>query len=100
MIIVRSVVGLSLICALAGCAAQQKKQTAGQYLDDSIVTTKVKSAILGDPTLNVLQIGIETYQGKVQLSGFVDSPQSANRAGEVAKSIEGVREVQNNLIVK
>lgn len=100
MNIARSMIAFSLIFALAGCASQQKKETAGQYLDDSIITTKVKSAILGNPTLKVLQIGIETYQGKVQLSGFVDSPQSVSRAGEVAKNIEGVREVQNNLVVK
>lgn len=95
-----SMVALSLVLALAGCASQQKTETAGQYLDDSIITTKVKSAILGDPDLNVLQIGVETYQGRVQLNGFVDSPESVAKAGEVAKSIEGVKEVRNNLIVK
>lgn len=79
---------------------RQKHETAGQYVDDSVITTKVKSAILGDPALKVTQISVETYQGKVLLSGFVDSPQSVQRAGEVARSVEGVKEVKNNLVVK
>lgn len=83
-----------------GCASSQKHETAGQYVDDSVITTKVKSAILGDPALKVTQISVETYQGKVLLSGFVDSPQSVQRAGEVARSVEGVKEVKNNLVVK
>lgn len=98
--LLRIMVSFSLICALAGCASQQRKESTGQYLDDSVITTKVKSAILGDQTLKVMQIGVETYQGKVQLSGFVDSPQNAKRAGEVASRVEGVKEVQNNLVIK
>lgn len=96
----RSLLFFSLILMLGGCASHQKSETAGQYLDDSVITTKVKSAILGDPALKVMQISIETYQGKVQLSGFVDSPQSAKRAGDVASSVKGVKEVKNDLIVK
>lgn len=96
----KSMVTLGLLVLLAGCASPQKRETAGQYLDDSVITTKVKSAILGDPALKVLQVNVETYQGTVQLSGFVDSPESSKRAGEVAKNIEGVKEVKNNLIVK
>lgn len=96
----RSIVAFSLVFILVGCASPQEKETAGQYLDDSIVTTKVKSAILGDPSLKVLQIGVETYQGRVQLNGFVDSPESVTRASEIAKNIDGVKEVRNNLVVK
>ncbi|ACM19102.1 phospholipid-binding BON domain protein [Geotalea daltonii FRC-32] len=99
-LITRSMLTFGLILMLGGCASHQKNETAGQYFDDSVITTKVKSAILGDPALKVMQIAVETYQGKVQLSGFVDSPQSVKRAGEVASSVEGVREVKNNLIVK
>lgn len=99
-LITRSILTFGLLLMLGGCAAHQKSESSGQYLDDSVITTKVKSAILGDPTLKVMQISVETYQGKVQLSGFVDSPQSAQRAGQVAGSVAGVKEVQNNLIVK
>lgn len=96
----KSLLTLSLVIMLAGCASTQKQDTAGQYLDDSVVTTRVKSAILGDPALKVSQISVETYHGTVQLSGFVDSPQSVKRAGEVAQGVQGVKEVKNNLIVK
>ncbi len=91
---------LTLISSFAGCAATQKHESTGQYVDDSVVTTKVKSAILGESTLKMLQINVKTYQGVVQLSGFVDSAQSVLKAGEVARSVENVKTVENNLLVK
>ena len=89
-----------LITLSLGCAATQKHESTGQYIDDSVITTKVKAAILDEPSLKVFQINVETYQGVVQLSGFVDSAQSVKKAGEVAGSVEGVKEVKNDLIVK
>jgi len=89
-----------LITLSLGCAATQKHESTGQYIDDSVITTKVKAAILDEPSLKVFQINVETYQGVVQLSGFVDSAQSIKKAGEVAGSVEGVKEVKNDLIVK
>jgi len=83
-----------------GCAASQKKESPGQYFDDSVITTKVKAAVFNEPELKVLQINVETFKGEVQLSGFVDSQQSAKKAGEVAASVAGVKSVKNNLIVK
>jgi osmotically-inducible protein OsmY len=91
---------LCLITTFFGCAATQKHESTGQYLDDSVITTKVKAAILGEKTLKSLQITVETFKGVVQLSGFVDSAQSATKAGEVAKQVSGVTEVKNDLIVK
>jgi len=91
---------IGLIVVLAGCASTQKKESTGEYIDDSTITTKVKSAILGDSTLKVFQINVETFKGEVQLSGFVDSAQSVAKAGEVARSVGGVKSVKNNLIVK
>lgn len=91
---------IALITAFLGCASTQTHESTGQYVDDSAITTKVKSAIFTDPALKVLQINVETYKGVVQLSGFVDSSQSASRAGEVARSIPGVVSVKNNLVVK
>jgi osmotically-inducible protein OsmY len=70
------------------------------YVDDSVLTSKVKTEIFNDPMLKVLQINVESYKGVVQLSGFVDSSQAANRAVEVAKSVKGVQSVKNNLVVK
>ncbi len=82
------------------CTACAQKETPGQYLDDSIITTKVKSAIFEEPTLKSLQIEVETYKGVVQLSGFVDSKDSVKKAGEVVKKVEGVKSVENDLKVK
>ncbi len=94
------VICIWFITFFLGCAATQKHESTGQYIDDSVITTKVKAAILDEPSLNVFQISVETYQGIVQLSGFVDSAQSVKKAGEVAGRVEGVKDVKNNLIVK
>lgn len=91
---------IGLITAFLGCAATQKHESTGQYVDDSVITTKVKAAIFGEATLKTLQINVETFKGIVQLSGFVDSAQSATKAGEVAGSVPGVAGVKNDLIVK
>ena len=99
-LITRSMIIFTMIFMLGGCAAHQKHESTGEYLDDSVITTKVKSAILADPALKVLDITVNTYEGKVQLSGFVDSERHAKRANEVASSVSGVKEVQNNLSIK
>jgi len=91
---------IGLIATFVGCAASQKHESTGQYVDDSVITTKVKTAVFEEATLKTLQINVKTYQGVVQLSGFVDSTQSISRAGEVARRVEGVREVKNDLVVK
>lgn len=86
--------------ASMGYAASEKHESTGEYVDDSVITTKVKSAIFNDATLKTMQIKVKTYKGVVQLSGFVDSAQSVTRAGEVAKRVKGVKEVKNDLVVK
>jgi osmotically-inducible protein OsmY len=91
---------IALVTVFLGCASTPKKEGTGEYIDDSAITTKVKSAILGDSTLKVFQINVETFKGEVQLSGFVDSAQSVKKAGEVARGVGGVKSVKNNLIVK
>src|ERR1041384_5200019 len=78
------------------CAATPKQESTGQYVDDSWITTKVKSAILAEPSLKVTQINVETYKGVVQLSGFVDSADAARKAVEVARSVKGVSDVKND----
>ena len=89
-----------LVAAFVGCASTPKKEGTGEYIDDSAITTKVKAAILNEPTLKVFQINVETFKGEVQLSGFVDSAQSVKKAGDVARGVKGVKSVKNNLIVK
>jgi len=91
---------IGLIAVYLGCASTPTRESTGEYIDDSTITTKVKSAIFRDPSLKVFQINVETFKGEVQLSGSVDSDQIVNKAGEVARSVGGVKSVKNDLIVK
>jgi hyperosmotically inducible periplasmic protein len=93
-------VALALITSLAACSAMSGRESAGEYVDDSTITAKVKAAMFDDPSLKVMQIGVETMQDVVQLSGFVDSAQTKARAGELARGVKGVREVKNDLVVR
>ncbi|MRR07233.1 MAG: BON domain-containing protein [Deltaproteobacteria bacterium] len=98
--ILKFMVCLALITSFIGCASTRTKEGTGEYVDDTVITTKVKSAILTHPDLKVMQINLETFKGVVQLSGFVNSKESVTKAGEVARSVKGVTGVKNNLIVK
>ena len=89
-----------LITSLMSCAGSKKHESTGEYVDDSAITTKVKAAIFQEDTLKSLQINVETYKGVVQLSGFVDSAQSVKKAGQVAKNVDGVTAVKNDLVVR
>lgn len=85
---------------LVSCSETATQESTGQYVDDATITTKVKAALINDQALKAFQIGVETYKNVVQLSGFVDTRQQAERAQEIAAKVSGVRSVQNNLIVK
>ena len=89
-----------LMAASLGCASTPTRESTGQYVDDSVITTKVKAEIFNESTLKSLQINVETFKGEVQLSGSVDSDQMVKKAGEVARSVGGVKSVRNDLIVK
>jgi osmotically-inducible protein OsmY len=93
-------VGLTLVTFIAGCAGTSKRESTGEYFDDSAITAKVKAEIFKDPTLKVLQINVESYKGVVQLSGFVDSRQASEKAVHVAEAVKGVKAVKNSLVVK
>ena len=86
--------------AFLGCTPSKNSESAGEFIDDSVITTKVKAAILEEPTLKSLQISVRSYKGVVQLSGFVDSVESSRRAEKVASGVPGVSKVANDLIVK
>ncbi len=83
-----------------GCAAQGTHSSTGEYLDDSVITTKVKSALLNDSVTPGSSITVNTVKGTVQLSGFVDTVEQKSRAHDIAAGVAGVRTVQNNIIVK
>jgi hyperosmotically inducible protein len=83
-----------------GCAATPTSDSTGQYVDDTAITTKVKSALLGDDAVKSFEIKVETVKGVVQLSGFVDNAEQKSAAENDASAISGVKEVRNNLVVK
>jgi osmotically-inducible protein OsmY len=91
---------IGLVAVFVGCASTRTQQSAGEKVDDSVLTTKVKAAIFNEPSLKVFQINVETFKGEVQLSGFVDTAATVKKAGEVARGVKGVVSVKNNLIVK
>ncbi len=88
------------LAGVAGCASTATTEGTGEYVDDTMITTKVKSAILNEPTLKVAEINVETFKGVVQLSGFVASTTAATRAVEVARDVGGVKSVKNDMRIK
>ena len=88
---------IALVVSVLGCASTSQRSSTGEYLDDSVITTKVKTAIFNEPSLKVNQIAVETYKNVVQLSGFVDSSDSMNKAVAVARSVDGVSSVKNDM---
>ena len=88
------------LTALAGCAGTQQQESTGQYIDDTGITTAVKAAIFNEPTLKSDEINVETFKGRVQLSGFVSSRASIDRAVQVAQGIKGVTSVGNDMRLK
>jgi hyperosmotically inducible protein len=91
---------LMLIATFSACGSTSKQTSPGEYVDDSVITTKIKSLLAADDFLKSFQIGVETRKGTVQLSGFVDSQKAVDNAGEIARSVKGVKSVKNDLIVK
>jgi osmotically-inducible protein OsmY len=83
-----------------GCASTSKSEGTGEYFDDTVITTKVKSAILEEPTLKSAEINVETFKGIVQLSGFVANPANSGTATRVAQAVHGVKSVKNDIRVK
>ena len=95
----------AILAALAmattlGCASTSKSEGTGEYVDDSVITAKVKTAIFEEPTLKSAEINVETFKGVVQLSGFVKSSDSVGKATMVARNVAGVKSVKNDMLVK
>jgi len=98
--IASSLVAALMLSTIVGCASTAKQESTGQYIDDSAITTGVKAAILNAPTLKVSEINVETFKGTVQLSGFVSSAENIATASSVARSVNGVKSVKNDLRLK
>lgn len=88
------------LAAAAGCSSTAKHAGTGEYIDDSVITTKVKAAIFNEPTLKSAEINVETFKGVVQLSGFVHDASDVNKATDVARKVSGVSSVKNVMQVK
>jgi len=88
------------LVSLLGCASTAKKEGTGEYIDDSVITTKVKAEFVKDKSLKATEINVETFKGVVQLSGFVNSQADINKAIQVARSVKGVTSVKNDMRLK
>ena len=99
-IVIQCLVILMMIATLAACAATRTHESTGGYVDDSVITTKVKSLLAEDDFLKSFQISVESFKGTVQLSGFVNSQKAIDKAVEIVRSVKGVKFLKNNLIVK
>lgn len=95
----RAACALLAVVAVAACSPTRTQQSAGEVIDDSTLTAKVKTALIDDPVTKAGDIQVETYRGVVQLAGFVDSAEQKSRAAEVARQVEGVQDVRNDLRV-
>jgi osmotically-inducible protein OsmY len=89
-----------VLASLIGCASTTKREGTGEYIDDTVITTKVKAAVFNDPSLKSSEINVETYKGVVQLSGFVGTEADIKKAADVARGIEGVTSVKNDMRLK
>lgn len=83
-----------------GCSSTPERASAGEYIDDAVITTKVKAAFANDPNVKATEVNVETFKGDVQLSGFVADPRDAQRAVEIARGVKGVTSVKNDIRVK
>jgi osmotically-inducible protein OsmY len=90
----------TLLLAAVGCAPTQTREGAGEYVDDAVITTRVKTAIFKEPGLNSAEINVETFKGTVQLSGFVKGDGDRRKAGEVTRQVKGVEAVKNDIRLK
>jgi osmotically-inducible protein OsmY len=98
--IAQSVIAGVLLVSVAACAPTATHEGTGEYIDDSVITSKVKAAFAADPTVKATQVKVETFKGTVQLSGFVDSRESAQRAVEIARGVKGVKSVKNDTVIR
>jgi hyperosmotically inducible periplasmic protein len=100
-VLVAAMVAIGSLSALTACESTKgRESTAGQYIDDATITTKVKAALAKDPDVKAYQVNVETSNGVVQLSGFVDSETNVRRAVQLAQDVSGVRSVKNDIRLK
>lgn len=99
-IIARTTLLVALMTALTACGGSPTRESTGEYIDDSVITTKVKAAFVEDKAVNALDIKVVTFKGAVQLSGFANNPQEIDRAVQLARTVKGVTSVKNDIRLK
>ena len=99
-IVIQFFILLIVIAVIAVWTSIRTKGSAGEYVDDSVISTRVKSPLAADDFLKSFQINAKTYQGTIQLSGYVNSHKAVDKTAEIVKSVKGVNSIKNNLIVK
>ena len=95
-----ALMAVAVSASIAACAPMQGRETAGEYVDDASITAKIKAELVRDRDLPATQIRVETMQNVVQLSGFVDNAAQKAKAGQMARQIQGVKDVKNDIIVR
>lgn len=95
-----SILSGMLVAALVACAPTPQREGTGEFIDDSLITGKVKAALVADPDLKATEINVETFKGTVQLSGFVAAPEHIPKAVDLARGVKGVKSVKNDIAVK
>ena len=91
---------LPFITGITGCAGNRYTQSTGERIDDTASSSRVRSALASDTQYKYGDVSVQTFKGVVQLSGFVNSRDQKNRAGDLAKRVEGIKDVENNITVK
>jgi osmotically-inducible protein OsmY len=89
-----------LLAALTACAPTSTRQGTGEYIDDAVITSRVKAAFAADPEVKATEVQVETFKGTVQLSGFIESSESAAKAARITRAVPGVKEVRNAMVPK
>jgi len=96
-LVIAAVMGTAVI---SGCTSTPNRASAGQTIDDSVITTKIKAKLIDDPITKAREISVETFKGTVQLSGFVDTAAERSQAAHIANGVEGVKNVKNSLVLR
>jgi osmotically-inducible protein OsmY len=91
---------LLLVCGVTGCAGDRYTQSTGERIDDRTASSRVKKALGADSQYKYDAVNVDTFKGTVQLSGFVNTKEQKNRAGELARAVDGIKDVENNITIK
>lgn len=96
----RIILAVAFAALLAACAGTANESSTGEYIDDTVITSRVKAVLLNDPAVSGLTINVETFKGTVQLAGFAKTVSERNRAAQLARDVKGVRQVKNDILIR